>query len=202
MPECCSVDTCSETAIVRVADQPVCRHHFLALCYRRLEAISGQIHLPEFHHANSDSAASFLEDCMRQAADIACATEAPDNLERAQVLDVLLWASELHSHLRRGPRLPGGIAIVLRSESAKEPWEERTETQGLSRHGLKVHCRRRVSAEQVLTCVRLDNGWSAQARVVWSRRMASGSFEAGLEFLTDTNFWELDVSGRAGSHRF
>lgn len=200
MPECCSVDTCGEAATARLEDRPVCRSHFLALSYSRLEAISAQIHLPEFHSTIGRSAGGFLEDCMRQVADIACAPVALDNMERAQVLDILLWASELHSRLRRGPRMQAGISILLRSEGPEQAWEEKTETRELSRHGLLVHCSHELSAEQLLTCIRLDNGWKAEARVVWVRRKTADGFEAGLEFLTDENFWglELDDTGASG----
>jgi PilZ domain len=185
--------------MARVEKQPVCRSHFLALSYRRLEAISAQIHLQEFHRATARSAGEFLEECMRQAADIAWAPVAPHNLERAQVLDVLLWASELNGFLRRGPRIPAGIPIRVRSELPNLEWEEKTQTQVLSRHGLQINCRRELRADQLLTCVRLDNGWQTQVRVVWTRRKGSGEFEVGLEFVTDENFWGLGSGNSAAS---
>jgi PilZ domain len=199
MPERCSVDMCAEAAAARVEQQPVCRSHFLALSYRRLEAISEQIHLQEFHRASARAARGFLEECMRQAADITGAPVAPDNLERAQVLDVLLWASELHGHLRRGARVPTGIPVLVRSELPDLAWEEETKTQVLSRHGFQINCRRELRVEQVLTCVRLDNGWQARVRVVWTRRKGSGAFEVGLEFQTEENFWGLALGDPAAS---
>ena len=50
---------------------------------------------------------------MRGAADIACNPAPPSNLERARVIDVLLWASELHGRLRRSPRVPAQIPVLF-----------------------------------------------------------------------------------------
>lgn len=126
---------------------------------------------------------------MRHAADIACAPAPPSNLERAQVLDVLLWASELHGRLRRSPRVSARVAVKLRSET--QQWEERVETQLLSRHGFQLTCGHELNVEDVLFCERLDVGWRTQVRVVWARRKETGATEAGFEFLKDENFWGI-----------
>lgn len=128
---------------------------------------------------------------MRGAADIACAPVTPPNLEKAQVVDILLWASELHGRLRRSPRVSARIPVLLRSEALDQPWEERTETQILSRHGAQVCCRVEVHNGDVLTCIRLDNGRRADSRVTWTHRKASGELEFGIEFANEDNFWGL-----------
>src|SRR5579862_6608098 len=101
--ERCSAEGCVETAAVAMDERRFCRAHFLAYSYRSLEATAAQFQQPQFHELHADAASRFLEECMRQAAEIACAPVVPGNFERAQVLDVLLWASELYGHLRRGP---------------------------------------------------------------------------------------------------
>jgi len=194
MEHVCSTPDCAEAAVASAEERAVCRKHFLAYSYQRLESISDQIHDAKFHERHSDAVSHFLEDCMRDAADIACGSTAPDNLEKAQVLDVLLWASELHARLRRGPRVPARMPILLRSEDPGCPWEEKTETQFVSRHGAHIVCGHELSANDRLICIRLDNGWRTEARVAWASRKASGKLEAGLEFLTDQNFWSM---GRA-----
>lgn len=188
---------CAEPAVASVDDRPLCRSHFLVDTYRRLEAISGQIRHSQFHETQGEAAGRFLEDCMRYAADIACGPVAPGNLEKAQLLDILLWASELHGFLRRGPRVPGKIPVLLRCEAAEKPWEEKVETTTLSRHGLQVICGHEPKVNDVLTCVRLDNEWRTQVRVAWVRRRESGESDAGLEFMTDENFWGLGSGGVA-----
>jgi hypothetical protein len=199
MTDHCTSEACTQPAIASLEDRALCRTHFLAFSYRRLDNISAQIREAEFHSSHAERASRFLEDCMRYAADVACSPDLPSNLEKAQVLDVLLWASELHGYLRRGPRVPAQIPIHLRYDAPGKSWEESTETRTISRHGLLVILRRELQINDVLLCTRIDNGWHAETRVVWTRGKASGENEIGLEFLGDENFWGLGSSGVARS---
>jgi hypothetical protein len=191
----CSMEGCAEAAVASVDHRALCYKHFLDYSYQCLEVISAQIHDPQFHNRQAETTGRFLEECMRNAADIACVVTAPTNLERARVLDVLLWASELHGLLRRGPRVPARMAITLRSENPDAPWEDHAETQLLSRHGAQLICRHDAAIGDRLTCIRLDNGGRVEAQVVWARSQGNGEMEMGVEFLTDVNFWNF----RSGS---
>jgi hypothetical protein len=197
MLEHCSFDGCAEPVITSLDANVFCYQHFLTSSYRRLEAIAAQIRDPQFHQFKAEAAGRFLEDCMRTAADVACSGATPTNLERARILDVLLWASELHGRLRRGPRLPLRIAVLLRCETPGKAWEEKTETQVVSRYGAQLTCKHAVSGGDTLTCVRLDTGARTETRVVWARQQISGEMDLGIEFSKDTNFWELRSLGSA-----
>lgn len=191
MVERCSESACTETAVVLIGEQRLCSKHFIERSYQQLESISAGMREASFDEKNAETSARRLEECMRGAADIACNAEPPSKLERARVIDVLLWASELHGRLRRSPRLPARIPILLRSEAPERPWEEKTETMVLSRHGMQVTCRSELRPGDVLTCVRLDSGKRVEARVAWTQRNPSGQTEAGLEFSRDENFWGI-----------
>lgn len=190
----CAAEACPEAPVASLDEREVCRTHFLAGAYRHLEFISGQIQEPEFHTQQGEVASRFLEECMREATNIACAAEVLDNLERAQLLDILLWASELYGRLRRGTRVRACIPILVRSEDADRPWEEKTETLQLSVHGFCFLCRHELHAGDVLTCVRLDSGRRLGGRVAWARAKDSGETEAGVEFVTDEDFWGMEAS--------
>jgi hypothetical protein len=185
----CSVPECSETASASIDERAFCRKHFLTQSYQRLEVISTELRQRQFHERQADAAGRFLESCMRDAADIACGVTAPTTLEKAQVLDVLLWASELHGRLRRSPRVKARIPVQLRCEAPDHPWEEKTETVVLSRHGAQITCGHEVVVDQKLILIRLDKGWQAEVRVVWLSRKAAGELDVGIELLTDRNFW-------------
>lgn len=190
----CAAEACTETSVATLDERGVCRAHFLAGAYRHLESIAAQINEPNFHSQQGESASCFLEQCMREATNIACAAELLNNLERAKILDILLWASELYVRLRRGPRVRASVPILVRSEDAQKPWEEKTETRLLSVHGFCFVCHHELRSGDTLTCVRLDNGRRVGARVVWARSKDSGETEAGVEFVTDEDFWGMDVS--------
>ena len=81
--------------------------------------------------------------------------------------------------------------MLLRSETPDRPWEEKTETMILSRYGMHVSCRSETRQGDTLTCVRLDNGDRVDGRVAWVQRKVSGEIEAGIEFLTEGNFWGI-----------
>ena len=189
----CAAEACVDTAVASIDERQVCRTHFLAAAYAHLESIAAQIQEPQFHSEHGDLASRFLEQCMREATNIACAAEVLNNLERAQLLDILLWASELYGRLRRGPRVRAYIPILVRSEEAQKPWEEKTETVQISAHGFSFNCRHELHNGDVLTCVRLDNGRRLGGRVAWARCKDSGETEAGVEFATDEDFWGMEA---------
>jgi hypothetical protein len=198
----CTAEGCGDVAIVAMDEGRFCRGHFLAHSYQVLGTLATQMDRPEFHAEHGDSVARQLEECMRRAAEIACLPVSPGNLERAQVLDVLLWASELHGKLRRGPRVPVRMPILLKSSGPGEPWEEVTESQMLSLHGMQIASQHPLRVRDILTCMRLDNRRQTMARVVWTRPLASGMTEAGLEFTGGEDFWGLapfEVASRSKS---
>ncbi len=193
MSENCAEPSCAERPVASLEGRAFCRPHFLAYCYRRLEAISKSVSSKAYHltQDEADSAARFLQDCMRAAADIASSQEMPGNLERAQVYDVLLWSSELHGRLRRSPRKAVRFPILLRSEIPGRSWELRTETNVVSRYGMSICCRNDIRPRDSLQCIRLDTGSRAEALVAWTRTNDSGEIEAGIEFPREENFWGL-----------
>ena len=191
MAERCTEQGCTESAIVLIGENWLCNQHFIERSYRQLEEISAEMREASLQESNAEESARRLEECMRGAADIACSPVPPSNLERARVIDVLLWASELHGRLRRSPRVAARIPILLRSEALDRPWEEKTQTMLLSRHGMNVSCRSEIRQGDALTCVRLDTGQRVEGRVVWTQRRASGEIEAGVEFSGEGNFWGI-----------
>lgn len=199
--EQCSETACPEAAIVLLGDSSMCSKHFIERSYQELEKISERVSEPAFDESLAETAGRLLEDCMRGAADIAGRPTSLSNLEKARVVDVLLWASELYGRLRRSPRVATRIPVLLRSEAPDRPWEEKTETQLVSRHGMQVSCRRELRKGETLTCVRLDSGRRAVARVAWTRSKDSGEIEAGLEFANEDNFWGLAWNDRPAMRR-
>ena len=194
MPLKCTAEGCAALAIASLDENWVCRAHFLSEAYGRLESIASQVLEPDFHSRHGELATRFLEQCMREVANIACASELPNNLERAQLLDILLWASELYGRLRRGSRVRANIPMVIRSQDEHNPWEEKTETIQLSVHGFSFLCHHELRVNDALACTRLDNGRRAAGRVAWARSSASGGTEAGVEFMVQEDFWGMEAA--------
>jgi hypothetical protein len=193
----CLEPECAEEPVVLLAEKAFCRTHYLAFCYRRLEAIAKALGVRNYEMTadEADAAGRFLQDCMRSAADFAGSQQTPSNLEKAQVYDVLLWASELHGRLRRSPRKNVKFPIVLRSDIPGRLWEIRTDTHVVSRHGMRLTCSADIQPKDRLTCIRLDTGRRAEAIVAWTRRTDGDSTEAGVEFVNEENFWDITWAG-------
>lgn len=189
--EQCSASGCEQPAVTSLESRPLCRDHFISTCYAEMEECTQRLQDQQSRYAESESVRQLLADCARGAADLAQTTERLENLQRAQLLDILLWAGELSRRLRRSARKPIRVHVRLRSEKLGRTWEEDTETQMLSRHGAMLECQHPVETGEILEVVRLDTGKQAQARVVWYRRKGSGRVEIGLAFPDSENFWDF-----------
>jgi hypothetical protein len=93
-PARCDIGNCGRPAMSSLELKHFCVDHFIARCYERLSVYSAN------HFADSDEAASvsidrFLHTCAQQAAGLVHPMRGLDNLERARLFDILLWASEL-----------------------------------------------------------------------------------------------------------
>ena len=68
--------------------------HFIAQCYERLSHCNASP-FADPGAAESVSIDRFLHSCAQQAASLVHPIRGLDNLERARLFDILLWASEL-----------------------------------------------------------------------------------------------------------
>jgi hypothetical protein len=99
----CDTGNCGRPAMCSLELRHFCVDHFIARCYERLSHCSAN------RFADPDEAASvsidrFLHSCAQQAAGLVHPMRGLDNLERARLFDILLWASELAA--KRGGACP------------------------------------------------------------------------------------------------
>jgi hypothetical protein len=102
-PARCDTGSCGRPATSSLELKHFCVDHFIARCYERLSACSAN------RFADPDEAASvsidrFLHSCAQQSAGLVHPMRGLDNLERARLFDILLWASELAA--KRGDACP------------------------------------------------------------------------------------------------
>ena len=133
-------------------------------------------------------------ECYRQVAQLASNVKEFIGLERAQLIDILLRATDLSRQLRQSPRLTVSIPVQLRCEEPGGTWEEQTQTKQLSPHGALLECQHPVRTGEILLVVRMDTGRQAKARVAWRLRRIGQPQEIGIEFLDHDNFWDVDWS--------
>ena len=97
---CCSRVDCPEQIVTTLAEKDFCFEHFCSQCYELLER----------RQRRSDYACSpaeyweeisRLDECSRRALEISFSGLELNNLDRARLLDILLWAGDLSSEMRR-----------------------------------------------------------------------------------------------------
>lgn len=90
----CDAARCGLPAMARVDGRSYCLSHFIAYCYEKLETHNW----PAMGAAQSktiDGEDQFLHECSRQAADLASPLRGFENIDRARLFDIFLWASNL-----------------------------------------------------------------------------------------------------------
>ena len=190
--ERCSIESCDQAVSATLEGEALCRGHFISACYEQLERYDEMQKAHRLSVADAESVRRFINQSSRQADEIEHNTKEIDNLERARLLHIILWANELGSHLRRSPRKVASIPVRLCCDKLGSAWEEETQTLFLSRHGASLRCGHPAKAGEPVQLVRLDTGQKVQARVAWLRPGENDVMRIGVEFVDCENFWGLD----------
>jgi len=188
----CSAKECSQTATTVLDRQPLCEDHFILASYRFLDDAAVQLRHTAHKGPATAALARRLDDCVRATTRLAMSVAEPNNLSRARLIDILLWAAELLKQVRRGPRAGIAVPVVLAGAADGQAWEETTKTLTVSRHGASLICARPMAQGEAVKVTRPDTGQHCMARVVWSARREENVVEVGLELLNEQNLWGVD----------
>jgi PilZ domain len=190
----CTVTSCNHRGCVSLEGDDLCRSHFIARCYSRLEECSAQIK----NHQSSgpvigQSLTETLSGIASQVAALGLAAKDLEAVEQAQLLDILFTAAHLMQSLRRSGRKHLSVPLRLRYETAEKAWTEEATTHEVSFHGASVRSRLPIRKGELISVERVDMSRQAEAKVKWQRRNADGSQTLGIEFLSNHNFWETEL---------
>jgi len=86
--------------VTSLAQEDLCFDHFCGRCYALLEQADRGIAPPPGVAALAE-ATRMLDECARRALEISLREIALDNLDRARLLDIVLWSGDMTSALRR-----------------------------------------------------------------------------------------------------
>ena len=98
--ESCHRSDCSRPVVVTFRAEALCLDHFCSRCYEFLDSIDRRQPL---NQAAPDSAVEdvlIADECARRALDICMSATILNNLERARLLDILLWCGDISSAQR------------------------------------------------------------------------------------------------------
>lgn len=188
----CAISGCLKPPAGLLGGHFYCRGHFVATCYARLDFCADLLRSRAFSGQTSDEMRNFIAECTQQAAKLSETANNLNHIERARLLDILFYASDIGSHMRRSPRKTLTIPVRVHCKTPGHPWEEDAVTRVISRFGGMLECRQTIKPGDVLVVEHLDSGRTANAKLVWGWRARSGAFVAALEFTDNKNFWGLD----------
>jgi len=103
----CDSAQCSQRAVSWIDFHFLCVGHLVSHCYDRLEEFerAGNEHKTAGEDGKSQSVSDFVEDCSAKIASLLITHPGLENIERARLLDILLWANELDRR-RRSSQFP------------------------------------------------------------------------------------------------
>lgn len=93
----CDTAECSQHAVCWIDFRFLCVGHLVSHCYDRLEECerAGGTHRAASDEEKSPASSAFLGDCPAKIASLLITHTGLENIERARLLDILLWANEL-----------------------------------------------------------------------------------------------------------
>jgi hypothetical protein len=115
----CSDGACHSAAATSLDQQALCLTHFLLRCYARLEAVDPRGQKSREERVDLAAMRAFIEECSQRALEVSLHYENLTNLERARLLDILLWASELFLILRAPRVLPEEPSVFSEAHNAR-----------------------------------------------------------------------------------
>ena len=91
----CGVDSCQERRATSFCAENLCCNHFLGRCYEFLERIDPNRDLASNGKQRRTELKKLMEECAQRALEVALGNSNLNNMQRAKLLDILLWTSEV-----------------------------------------------------------------------------------------------------------
>ncbi|HWZ97442.1 MAG TPA: hypothetical protein VN025_06745 [Candidatus Dormibacteraeota bacterium] len=90
----CRYAACQEFGITAIGDEDLCCDHFVSRCYEFLEQIDVERAKSSADLLHSAALKSSVNSCLQGALEVSLRSAALDNLQKARLLDIMLWAGE------------------------------------------------------------------------------------------------------------
>jgi len=107
----CLRSGCSEPGVATFGAGPLCSEHFLVACYEALERLDRGMALNARGATEVREAKRVADECARGVLEVSLNAAELSNLQKARLLDVLLWAGDI----------PGGNPAVIPASRSRLP---------------------------------------------------------------------------------
>jgi len=115
--ESCYRSDCSRPVVVTFRAEALCLDHFCTRCYEFLDGIDRRQQLNQAAPGSAIEYALIADECARRALDICMSATILNNLERARLLDILLWCGDISNAHR-----PKNVGAEFKD--AQRPYEK------------------------------------------------------------------------------
>ena len=98
--ESCSRTNCSKLVVTSLGEEQFCFDHFCGRCYELLERGSNPLPQSAGDFAALAALLYRLDECAQRALEISLSEFELNNLDRARLLDILLWSGDVTTEMR------------------------------------------------------------------------------------------------------
>ena len=99
----CQRTACSRPAVTFFRNETLCIEHFCTRCYQLLESVDQRNSNGPSREFTAEHAI-LADECARRAIDVCLSASAPNNLDRARLLDIVLWCGDISTSFRAKKR--------------------------------------------------------------------------------------------------
>lgn len=97
----CKRGDCSRVVVTTFCQEPLCLDHFCSSCYEFLNGIDQRERSLSTSRLEAPEQSRTADECARRVLDICVSGTLLSNLERARLLDILLWCGDVASFSQR-----------------------------------------------------------------------------------------------------
>jgi hypothetical protein len=90
----CCFASCQEPGITGIGDEDLCCDHFVVRCYEFLEQIDAERATNNSAPIDTAALKRSVNSCLQGALEVSLKSAALSNLQKARLLDIMLWAGE------------------------------------------------------------------------------------------------------------
>lgn len=90
----CRYGACPEPGITSLGDEALCCDHFVLRCYEFLEQVDAERAKNNADYFLSAALRGSVDRCLQGALDVSLRSDSLNNLQKARLMDILLWAGE------------------------------------------------------------------------------------------------------------
>lgn len=113
----CRYAACLEHGITSLGDEDLCCDHFVLRCYEFLEQVDAERAKHSGEYFFTAALKNAVNGCLQGALEVSLRSESLHNLQKARLLDIMLWAGEFIHRADTARQSSGGLVATCAGTS-------------------------------------------------------------------------------------